>query len=70
MMYLLCGMADTAVENDDNELFDACRRVFDNIINRRMYITGGIGSSSDGEAFTVDYDLPNLLAYTERYTSV
>ena len=70
MMNLLCGMADTAVENDDNELFDACRRVFDNIINRRMYITGGIGSSSDGEAFTVDYDLPNLLAYTETCAAI
>ena len=64
-VYLYCGMADVAYHTGDAELKDACRRLFDNIINKRMYITGGIGSSSCGEAFTVDYDLSNLLAYTE-----
>ena len=38
---------------------------WDNIVEKRMYITGGIGSSHAGEAFTVDYDLPNLISYTE-----
>lgn len=64
-VYLYCGMADIAYHTGDNELKAACRRLFDNIVNKRMYITGGIGSSSCGEAFTLDYDLSNLLAYTE-----
>ena len=64
-VYLYCAMADLAYHTGERELLDACRRLFDNIISKRMYITGGIGSSSCGEAFTLDYDLPNLLAYTE-----
>ena len=64
-VYLYCGMADIAYHTGDTELKNACRRLFDNIVNKRMYITGGIGSSSCGEAFTLDYDLSNLLAYTE-----
>mgnify|MGYP002512467839 CR=1 FL=1 len=64
-MYLYCGMADVAHYTNDLELQAACEALFDNVANRRMYITGGIGSSGAGEAFTVDYDLPNLISYTE-----
>lgn len=64
-VYLLCGMADIAYHTGDEVLKKACRRIFDNIVEKRMYITGGIGSSSCGEAFTLDYDLSNILAYTE-----
>ena len=64
-MYLYIAMADVAREYGDEELLNACRKLFDNITNRRMYITGGIGSSPLGEAFTVDYDMPNEAAYTE-----
>ena len=64
-VYLYCAMADIALKYNDNELKEACERIFDNIVNKRMYITGGIGSSHAGEAFTVDYDLPNIVAYTE-----
>ncbi|MBO7296174.1 MAG: glycoside hydrolase family 127 protein [Clostridia bacterium] len=64
-MYLYCGMADVAHYTNDCELQAACEALFDNVANRRMYITGGIGSSGAGEAFTVDYDLPNLISYTE-----
>lgn len=64
-MYLYCGMADVALHTGDKELQAACEAIFDNVANRRMYITGGIGSSGAGEAFTVDYDLPNLISYTE-----
>ena len=63
--YLYSGMADLARETGDKSLVDACDRIFDDIINKKMYITGGIGSSSRGEAFTVPYDLPNLTAYSE-----
>jgi len=68
--YLYCGMADLAFEYEDKELFAACRKIFENIVNRRMYITGGIGSSHVGEAFTIDYDLPNLTAYTESCAAI
>ncbi len=64
-MYLYCGMADVALHTGDEALQAACEAIFDNVANRRMYITGGIGSSGAGEAFTVDYDLPNLISYTE-----
>ena len=68
--YLYAAMADLAKYTDDAELFAACDTIFDNIVNRRMYITGGIGSSSSGEAFTVDYDLPNILAYSESCAAI
>ncbi|MBQ7383577.1 MAG: glycoside hydrolase family 127 protein, partial [Clostridia bacterium] len=64
-VYLYCAMADLAYHNGDESLKVACETLFDNIVSKRMYITGGIGSSAAGEAFTVDYDLPSLLAYTE-----
>ena len=64
-VYLYCGMADVAYHTGDESLKAACKRLFDSIVNKRMYITGGIGSSSTGEAFTNDYDLPNLFAYAE-----
>lgn len=64
-VYLYCAMADVAFHTGDEELKAACRRLFDSIVNKRMYITGGIGSSSVGEAFTKDYDLSNIFAYTE-----
>ncbi len=64
-MYLYCGMADVALHTQDKALQAACEAIFDNVAEKRMYITGGIGSSGAGEAFTVDYDLPNLISYTE-----
>ena len=64
-MYLYCGMADVALHTGDEQLKAACEAIFDNVAGRRMYVTGGIGSSGAGEAFTVDFDLPNLISYTE-----
>lgn len=69
-VYLYTGMADLAAETNDKELFDACHTLWDSITKRRMYITGGIGSSLNGEAFTVDYDLPNDTAYAETCASI
>ncbi len=63
--YLYTGMADLARHTGDDELLDSCRRIFDDIATRKMYITGGIGSAGRGEAFTVPYDLPDLTAYSE-----
>ena len=68
--YLFCGMIDVGLEYGDEELLNACRRIFSNIVNRRMYITGGTGSSHFGEAFTVDYHLPNRTAYAETCAAI
>lgn len=68
--YLYSGMADVARETNDAELREACEKLFDDIVLKKMYITGGIGSSSSGEAFTVPYDLTNLLAYTETCAAI
>ncbi len=69
-VYLYSGMADVARLTDDEELFEACRRLWDNMVNRRMYITGGIGSTHVGEAFSFDYDLPNDTDYAETCASI
>lgn len=69
-VYLYTGAADVASENGDEELLAACRRLWESITRRRMYITGGIGSTLNGEAFSVDYDLPNDTAYNETCASI
>lgn len=68
--YLYAGMADIALEYGDKELFAACERIFNNITEKRMYVTGGIGSAYQGESFTIDYDLPNNTAYTESCAAI
>ena len=69
-VYLYSGMADVARETADASLFDACRTLFDSIAGRRMYITGAIGSTHIGEAFTYDYDLPNDTVYAETCAQI
>lgn len=69
-VYLYSGMADVARLTEDEELLKACDRLFDNITKKRMYVTGGIGSTHMGEAFTLDYDLPNDTAYAETCASI
>lgn len=69
-VYMYMAMADLAAEMKDESLYSACRRLWDNIVNKRMYITGGIGSTPEGEAFTLDYDLPNDTAYAETCASI
>lgn len=69
-VYLYTGMADLASEIEDETLYSACQRLWESIINRRMYLTGGIGSTGIGEAFSVDYDLPNDTAYAETCASI
>jgi len=69
-MYLYCAMADLEAETQDESLFTACDALFRNISEKRMYVTGGIGSSANGEAFTLDYDLPNASAYAETCAAI
>lgn len=68
--YMYTAMADLAGEDGDQKLYDACLRLWHNIVERRMYITGGIGSTVEGEAFSIDYDLPNDTAYAETCASI
>ena len=69
-VYLYTGAAEVAAQSNDKELKDACQRLWNSITKRRMYITGGIGSTVNGEAFTVDYDLPPDTAYCETCASI
>lgn len=69
-VYLYTGMADVARETCDEELKNACKTLWDNITKCRMYITGGIGSIVNGEAFSEDYHLPNDTVYSETCASI
>ena len=69
-VYLYTAMADLASETDDKELKEACKNLWNSIVKKRMYITGGIGSTVIGEAFTVDYNLPNDTVYAETCASI
>ena len=69
-VYLYTGMADLASMTGDRELLAACKRLWESITERRMYITGGIGATVIGEAFTTDYDLPCDTAYAETCASI
>ncbi len=69
--YMYTAMAHLAAETEDEALYDACRRLWRNIVDRRMYVTGGIGATVHGESFApVDYELPNDLVYAETCASV
>lgn len=69
-MYLFSGAVEVAAATGDGELLAACRRLWDNVVERRMYLTGGVGSTAQGERFTTDYDLPNETAYTETCAAI
>lgn len=69
-VYLFSAVADLADEYDDPSLLEACDRLWDNLINKRMYITGGIGPSRHNEGFTTDYDLPDETAYAETCATI
>jgi len=69
-VYLYSAMADLAKELNDEQLKEASESIFDDIITKKMYVTGGIGSSKNGEAFTIPYDLPNIIAYSESCAAI
>ncbi len=69
-LYMYSAMADLARMNENLPLKDACEKLFRNVTQRRMYITGGVGSTSYGESFTTDFDLPNDTIYGESCASV
>ena len=69
-VYMYCAMADLAYEYQDKELMKACETLWNNMVEKRMYLTGGIGSSGILERFTTDYDLPNGYNYAESCASI
>lgn len=69
-VYLYTAMADLAASIGDESLLLACETLWENITKKRMYVTGSIGSTVAGEAFTIDYDLPNDTAYAETCASI
>lgn len=69
-VYLYSGMTDVARITQDQTLIDCCETLWNNIYTKQMYITGAIGASAYGEAFTFDYDLPNDLIYGETCASI
>ncbi|MBK5262189.1 MAG: glycoside hydrolase family 127 protein [Peptostreptococcaceae bacterium] len=69
-LYLYSGMADVARLLNDRELDAVCLELWNNVVEKQMYITGAIGQSAYGESFSCDYDLPNDLIYGESCASV
>lgn len=68
--YLYAAMADLAAEDGDAALAAACHRLFDRLVTRQAYVTGGLGPSASNEGFTREYDLPNASAYAETCAAI
>ena len=68
--YMYSGMADVAALTGDKAYIQAIDRIWENIVGKKMYITGGIGSTSSGEAFGRNYELPNMSAYCETCAAI
>ncbi|HEY0753790.1 MAG TPA: beta-L-arabinofuranosidase domain-containing protein [Ktedonobacteraceae bacterium] len=69
-MYLFSAVADLARELEDESLRETCEHVWNHLQAKRLYITGGLGSSEGNEGFTADYDLPNSAAYAETCAAI
>ena len=69
-LYLLSGIIDVAYETDNRELMAAAHRLWSSCVDKQMYITGGVGSTHHGEAFSFAYDLPNDTVYAETCASI
>jgi len=68
--YMYSGMADVAALTGDHGYIDAIDRIWDNIVSKKLYITGGIGATNAGEAFGDNYELPNMSAYCETCAAI
>jgi len=68
--YMYAGMADVAALTGDKDYIKAVDAIWDNIVNKKLYITGGIGATSNGEAFGKNYELPNMSAYCETCAAI
>ena len=68
--YLYCGMADVAALTGETAYLDAIAAIWENVVGRKLHLTGGIGARREGEAFGADYELPNESAYLETCAAI
>ena len=68
--YMYSGMADVAALTSDTGYIRAIDRIWDNVVTKKLYITGGIGATNNGEAFGENYELPNMSAYCETCAAI
>lgn len=68
--YMYAGMADVAALTGDRQYVEAIDHIWENIVGKKLYITGGIGATSNGEAFGPNYVLPNMSAYAETCAAI
>lgn len=68
--YLYSGIADVAALTGDKAYIDAIDKIWENMVSKKFYITGGIGARHEGEAFGSNYELPNLTAYNETCAAI
>ena len=68
--YMYAGMADVAALLGDSSYIKAIDTIYENIVSRKYYLTGGVGARHQGEAFGADYELPNLTAYNETCAAI
>ncbi len=68
--YMYSGMADVAALTGDTSYINAIDKIWENVVGKKLYITGGIGSTGSGEAFGRDYELPNMTAYNETCAAI
>jgi DUF1680 family protein len=68
--YMYSGMADVAALTGDRAYLDASDRIWDSVVSRKLYVTGGIGATGRGEAFGGPYELPNMSAYNETCAAI
>ncbi len=69
-VYMYAGMADIAAIMNDSSYLKAVDKIWENVVSRKLYITGGIGARHDGESFGDDYELPNLTSYNETCAAI
>ena len=69
-VYMYAGMSDIAAIKNDSLYSNAVNNLWSNMVDKKMYITGGIGAKHEGEAFGENYELPNLTAYNETCASI
>ena len=69
-VYMYSGMADVAALTGDERYLKAIDRIWDDVVTKKLYLTGGIGATGNGEAFGRAYELPNETAYCETCAAI
>jgi len=69
-LYMYSGMADVAALTGDSAYLEAIQTIWDKVVTKKIYITGGIGQTGGNEGFGPDYELPNMSAYCETCASI